>query len=26
MGFRRAPAYDFQPDGAELVEGYLLEL
>lgn len=26
MGFRRAPAHDFQPEGAELVEGYLLEL
>jgi GNAT superfamily N-acetyltransferase len=26
MGFRRAPEHDFRPDGAELVEGYLLEL
>ena len=26
MGFARAPAYDFQPEGAELVEGYALKL
>ena len=26
MGSRRAPDHDFQPEGAELVEGYLLPL
>jgi predicted N-acetyltransferase YhbS len=26
MGFVRAPEYDFQPEGAELVEGYRLAL
>jgi GNAT superfamily N-acetyltransferase len=26
MGFARAPEYDFQPDGAELVEAYRLKL
>jgi len=26
MGFTRAPEHDFRPDGAELVEGYLLQL
>lgn len=26
MGFERAPELDFQPPGAELVEGYLLKL
>jgi GNAT superfamily N-acetyltransferase len=26
MGFVRAPAYDFHPEGAELVEAYLLPL
>ncbi len=26
MGFLRAPAYDFQPDGAELVKAYRLPL
>jgi hypothetical protein len=26
MGFVRDPEHDFQPPGAELVEGYLLRL
>jgi ribosomal protein S18 acetylase RimI-like enzyme len=26
MGFRRAPAFDFQPPGAELVTAYRLDL
>jgi hypothetical protein len=26
MGFVRDPAHDFQPPGAELIEGYVLNL